>query len=186
MNPAEITEKLQLNKLRDRIWYVVPSCATTGEGLFEGLVSITPLLHYSPVQERGCCSSCRDLGRLTRHRDGCRTTSRRRPSDHRPHRSSLPPYPLLLFSHILFFTPSSDGQYLDGSSTMTSLLLLLLSLLSVDYVPLLALLQASCLISTASQAIRCFFSDGLTFCSFDSYPSADTVSYLRHLSAHLL
>ncbi|KAI9757684.1 MAG: ADP-ribosylation factor, Arf Arf6 [Lichina confinis] len=37
MTPAEITEKLQLNKLKDRIWYVVPSCATTGEGLFEGL-----------------------------------------------------------------------------------------------------------------------------------------------------
>ena len=42
MTPAEITEKLQLNKLKDRIWYVVPSCATTGEGLFEGLVSTTP------------------------------------------------------------------------------------------------------------------------------------------------
>ncbi len=39
MSPAEVTEKLQLNKLKDKIWYVVPSCATTGEGLFEGLVS---------------------------------------------------------------------------------------------------------------------------------------------------
>ena len=39
MPPAEVTEKLQLSKLKDRVWYVVPSCATTGEGLFEGLVS---------------------------------------------------------------------------------------------------------------------------------------------------
>lgn len=39
MSPAEVTEKLQLPKLKDRVWYVVPSCATTGEGLFEGLVS---------------------------------------------------------------------------------------------------------------------------------------------------
>ncbi len=39
MTPTEVQEKLQLNKLKDKIWYVVPSCATTGEGLFEGLVS---------------------------------------------------------------------------------------------------------------------------------------------------
>lgn len=43
MSPTEVTDKLQLSKLKDRVWYVVPSCATTGEGLFEGLVSpITP------------------------------------------------------------------------------------------------------------------------------------------------
>lgn len=40
MDPKEVTEKLQLNQLKDRIWFVVPSCATTGEGLFEGLVSV--------------------------------------------------------------------------------------------------------------------------------------------------
>ncbi|KAI9812911.1 MAG: ADP-ribosylation factor, Arf Arf6 [Pycnora praestabilis] len=37
MTPTEVTEKLKLNQLKDKIWYVVPSCATTGEGLFEGL-----------------------------------------------------------------------------------------------------------------------------------------------------
>ncbi|TGZ81660.1 ARF/SAR superfamily [Ascodesmis nigricans] len=37
MSPTEVTDKLQLSKLKDRVWYVVPSCATTGEGLFEGL-----------------------------------------------------------------------------------------------------------------------------------------------------
>jgi len=39
MTPTEVTEKLRLTQLKDRMWYVVPSCATTGEGLFEGLVS---------------------------------------------------------------------------------------------------------------------------------------------------
>jgi len=37
MSPQEVTEKLRLNQLKDKIWYVVPTCATTGEGLFEGL-----------------------------------------------------------------------------------------------------------------------------------------------------
>lgn len=40
MSPQEVQEQLKLNQLKDKIWYVVPSCATTGEGLFEGLVSI--------------------------------------------------------------------------------------------------------------------------------------------------
>ena len=29
--------------LKDKMWYVAPSCATTGEGLFEGLVSHLPI-----------------------------------------------------------------------------------------------------------------------------------------------
>lgn len=41
MTPTEVTEKLRLTQLKERMWYVVPSCATTGEGLFEGLVSAT-------------------------------------------------------------------------------------------------------------------------------------------------
>lgn len=39
MTPTEVTEKLRLGQLKERTWYVVPSCATTGEGLLEGLVS---------------------------------------------------------------------------------------------------------------------------------------------------
>ena len=38
MKPQEVQERLKLDQLKDKIWYVVPSCATTGEGLFEGLV----------------------------------------------------------------------------------------------------------------------------------------------------
>ncbi|QSS58870.1 ADP-ribosylation factor [Histoplasma capsulatum] len=37
MTPQEVTDKLQLTQLKDKVWFVVPSCATTGEGLFEGL-----------------------------------------------------------------------------------------------------------------------------------------------------
>ena len=37
MKPHEIQEKLGLTRIRDRNWYVQPSCATTGDGLFEGL-----------------------------------------------------------------------------------------------------------------------------------------------------
>ena len=42
MTPQEVQERLKLNQLKDKIWYVVPSCATTGEGLFEGLVRWYP------------------------------------------------------------------------------------------------------------------------------------------------
>ncbi|CAN8105618.1 unnamed protein product [Discula destructiva] len=37
MKPQEVTQRLELNKLKDKTWSVVPSCATTGEGLLEGL-----------------------------------------------------------------------------------------------------------------------------------------------------
>jgi ADP-ribosylation factor protein 1 len=36
-NPSELTDALDLFKLRDRAWYVQGSCATTGEGIVEGL-----------------------------------------------------------------------------------------------------------------------------------------------------
>lgn len=39
MKPQEVTDALKLTQLKDKIWFVVPSCATTGEGLLEGLVS---------------------------------------------------------------------------------------------------------------------------------------------------
>jgi ADP-ribosylation factor protein 6 len=46
MTPQEVTDKLNLTGVKDTIWYVVPSCATTGEGLLEGLVR--PLFPSSP------------------------------------------------------------------------------------------------------------------------------------------
>ncbi len=37
MNAAEITDKLGLNQLRGRKWYIQGTCATQGTGLYEGL-----------------------------------------------------------------------------------------------------------------------------------------------------
>jgi ADP-ribosylation factor protein 6 len=42
MDPTEVTDALKLHQIKDKIWYVVPSCATTGEGLLEGLVRTLP------------------------------------------------------------------------------------------------------------------------------------------------
>ncbi|EPX72890.1 ADP-ribosylation factor [Schizosaccharomyces octosporus yFS286] len=37
LSPLQITEILQLDKLKDRLWNVQPTCALTGDGLLEGL-----------------------------------------------------------------------------------------------------------------------------------------------------
>eukprot|EP00731_Ephydatia_muelleri_P030281 Em0021g804a len=37
MSVQEITEKLGLNALRDRQWYIQSTCASSGDGLYEGL-----------------------------------------------------------------------------------------------------------------------------------------------------
>ncbi|KAL5697407.1 Arf GTPase arf1 [Ranunculus cassubicifolius] len=37
MNAAEIIDKLGLHSLRQRHWYIQSTCATSGEGLYEGL-----------------------------------------------------------------------------------------------------------------------------------------------------
>ncbi|KAF5455438.1 hypothetical protein F2P56_025011, partial [Juglans regia] len=41
MNTAEITDKLGLHSLRQRHWYIQSTCATSGEGLYEGLDLLT-------------------------------------------------------------------------------------------------------------------------------------------------
>ncbi|EFA81382.1 ADP-ribosylation factor-related protein [Heterostelium album PN500] len=37
MNSAQLTEKLRLNDIKDRKWYVQPMSAKNGDGIFEGL-----------------------------------------------------------------------------------------------------------------------------------------------------
>ena len=37
MNAAEVTDKLDLHKLRGKEWYIQATCATSGDGLYEGL-----------------------------------------------------------------------------------------------------------------------------------------------------
>jgi ADP-ribosylation factor protein 1 len=37
MSVEEVTEKLEMNKISDREWYVKAARATTGNGLYKGL-----------------------------------------------------------------------------------------------------------------------------------------------------
>lgn len=37
MKPADVAEKLGLSALRTRVWHIQGCCATTGDGLYEGL-----------------------------------------------------------------------------------------------------------------------------------------------------
>ena len=37
MSVAEVTDKLGLHSLRSRKWYIQATCATSGDGLYEGL-----------------------------------------------------------------------------------------------------------------------------------------------------
>merc|ERR1712011_33301 len=38
MNAGEVTEKLGLHNMRNRQWFIQSACATTGDGLYEGLL----------------------------------------------------------------------------------------------------------------------------------------------------
>ena len=57
MNAAEITDKLGLHSLRNRSWYIQATCATSGDGLYEGLDWLSNQLknakqdHYHLVKE---------------------------------------------------------------------------------------------------------------------------------------
>ena len=44
MSVNKITEKLGLNALRNRQWFIQQTCATTGDGLYEGLDWISETL----------------------------------------------------------------------------------------------------------------------------------------------
>merc|ERR1712151_258667 len=50
MLASEVTEKLGLQSMRRRRWFVQPACATTGDGLYEGLDWLTRTLSQ---QKRG-------------------------------------------------------------------------------------------------------------------------------------
>ena len=47
MNAAEITDKLGLHSLRQRSWYIQATCATSGDGLYEGQIF---LIIYLPLK----------------------------------------------------------------------------------------------------------------------------------------
>ena len=48
MNAAEITDKLGLHALRQRQWYIQSTCATSGEGLYEGLDKLSSMIVEAP------------------------------------------------------------------------------------------------------------------------------------------
>ncbi|KAK0717411.1 ADP-ribosylation factor family-domain-containing protein [Lasiosphaeria miniovina] len=48
MKPLEVTEKLQLAKLKDKLWYVQPSVAVNGDGLAEGFDWLSRSLKNMP------------------------------------------------------------------------------------------------------------------------------------------
>ncbi len=48
MSVNEITERLQLNQMRHRQWYIQATCATTGDGLYEGLDWLSQTLSKRP------------------------------------------------------------------------------------------------------------------------------------------
>ncbi|CRG86341.1 ADP-ribosylation factor 6 [Talaromyces islandicus] len=52
MQPEEITSELKLNSLSDRPWNVLPSVATDGRGIFEGLYRVNDQVRYKPVGGR--------------------------------------------------------------------------------------------------------------------------------------
>ncbi|KAK0428274.1 hypothetical protein QR680_010707 [Steinernema hermaphroditum] len=37
MKPSDLADRLRLSEIRNREWYIQTTCATTGEGLYEGL-----------------------------------------------------------------------------------------------------------------------------------------------------
>ncbi|QSZ32996.1 hypothetical protein DSL72_002581 [Monilinia vaccinii-corymbosi] len=51
MKPPEVTEQLKLNDLKNKVWFVVPSCATTGEGLMEGLAWLSKTIEGRPAPQ---------------------------------------------------------------------------------------------------------------------------------------
>jgi ADP-ribosylation factor protein 1 len=48
MGMAEMTEKLQLHSIRNRHWHIQATCATTGDGLYEGLDWLSNTLKKNP------------------------------------------------------------------------------------------------------------------------------------------
>ena len=44
MTVTDVTEKLGLNTMRSRTWFIQATCATTGDGLYEGLDWLSNIL----------------------------------------------------------------------------------------------------------------------------------------------
>ncbi|CAK7244854.1 MAG: Arf GTPase arf1 [Sporothrix thermara] len=51
MNAAEITDKLGLHSMRQRQWFIQSTCATSGDGLYEGLDWLSGALKKSQANQ---------------------------------------------------------------------------------------------------------------------------------------
>ncbi|CAK7206388.1 Arf GTPase arf1 [Sporothrix curviconia] len=51
MNAAEITDKLGLHSMRQRQWFIQSTCATSGDGLYEGLDWLSGALKKSQASQ---------------------------------------------------------------------------------------------------------------------------------------
>lgn len=69
MNAAEITDKLGLHSLRQRNWYIQATCATSGDGLYEGLDWLSNQLKNAKWSRL----SCRALAWWRQHWSDCHT-----------------------------------------------------------------------------------------------------------------
>ncbi|QCD90640.1 Arf/Sar family [Vigna unguiculata] len=70
MNAAEITDKLGLHSLRQRHWYIQSTCATSGEGLYEGLDWLSNNIANKVAND--LFSSLNAFGSLADWYSGCR------------------------------------------------------------------------------------------------------------------
>lgn len=62
MNAAEITDKLGLHSLRQRQWFIQATCATSGDGLYEGLEWVSGVV---PRHRESSALSLTALGTFT-------------------------------------------------------------------------------------------------------------------------
>ena len=53
MPPNEVANRLGLNNLNNRTWYIQATCATNGDGLYEGLDWLSNTLSKSPDRRKG-------------------------------------------------------------------------------------------------------------------------------------
>merc|ERR1712037_518984 len=65
MTAAEITEKLGLQNLRNRQWFIQSACATTGDGLYEGLDWLSRTLSGKKMRVFGTPFFCFDVFPVT-------------------------------------------------------------------------------------------------------------------------
>merc|ERR1711879_1007641 len=58
MTTAEVTDALGLHNIRNRQWFIQASCATTGDGLYEGLDWLHRALKQEHVEATRCKLAC--------------------------------------------------------------------------------------------------------------------------------